>query len=108
MSILQDSATGFGLVQRATPDDNDKGGGAEVRWGLAESDMGSLHLDIDFSGLYAGLRFEDSVSHENFVLMLGIHNYKPWIDVTGVEEQETVWRWRFRSQRGQCMQRSFV
>lgn len=55
---------------------------AGSQWNLENSHNGSLILTVDSSGQYAGLQFTNKDLDQNFIVALGIHNYKGWLDIT--------------------------
>ena len=73
---------GFSLEQHHSPDDMDQ-------WNLTNSDKGFSDLTVDCSGQYGGLLFSDKIWDEQFVVILGIHNWKVWLDITDVGTDET-------------------
>jgi hypothetical protein len=73
---------GFHLEQRHSPDGN-------FQWNLANSNEGFSVLTLDSSGQYGGLRFSNTETGERFIVILGMHNWKVWLDITDIGTDET-------------------
>jgi hypothetical protein len=54
-----------------------------------DSNRGSLDLTVDRSGQYVGLLFNNRESGEQFIVVVGIHNWKFWLDITNIGMDET-------------------
>ncbi|KAK5558100.1 hypothetical protein LTR46_004279 [Exophiala xenobiotica] len=72
----------FSLEQHYSPDD-------KFQWNLTNSTEGFSFLTVDCSGQYGGLRFNNTESGEEFSVILGIHNWKAWLDITNIGTNET-------------------
>jgi hypothetical protein len=73
---------GFCLEQHHSPDD-------KFQWNLTNSNEGFSVLTVDSSGQYGGLRFHNTESGEQFIVILGIHNWIVWLDITDIGTDET-------------------
>ena len=73
---------GFCLEQHHSPDD-------KFQWNLMDSNEGFSDLTVDCSGQYGGLLFNNTESGEQFIVILGIHNWKVWLDITDIGTDET-------------------
>lgn len=47
-------------------------------------DGGNLALTLITSGQYAGLWFKNAENGDQFTVVLGVHNWKPWLDITDI------------------------
>lgn len=59
------------------------------QWNLTNSIEGFSDLTVDCSGQYGGLLFNNTESGEQFIVILGIHNWKVWLDITDISTDET-------------------
>ncbi|KAI2488086.1 HET domain-containing protein [Pyrenophora tritici-repentis] len=76
------SLNGFSLQQHYSPvSDN--------RWNISGSNGGFLEYTAIGSGNYGGLLFNNLETGEEFVVIVGIHNYKTWLDITTIGPSET-------------------
>jgi hypothetical protein len=73
---------GFCCEGHYNPDD-------KFQWNSTDSNRGFLDLTVDCSGQYIGLLFNNTESSEQFVVILGIHNWKVWLDITNIGTDET-------------------
>lgn len=76
------SLNGFSLEQRHFPDD-------KFQSKVTNSNEGFSVFSLDISGQYGGLLFNKIVSGEQFIVILGVHNWKPWLDITDISPDET-------------------
>lgn len=72
---------GFCLERHHSPDD-------KLQWNVTRSTEGVSVLTVDCSGQYGGLQFHNTESDEQFVVVLGIHNWKVWLDITDIGTDE--------------------
>jgi hypothetical protein len=59
------------------------------QWNLTNSIEGFSDLTVDCSGQYGGLLFNNTESGQQFIVILGIHNWKVWLDITDISTDET-------------------
>ncbi|KAF1995521.1 HET domain-containing protein [Amniculicola lignicola CBS 123094] len=53
-------------------------------------DDGILVLTLIRSGQYAGLWFKNAESGDQFTVVLGVHNWKSWLDITDIGADESL------------------
>ncbi|KAL5372029.1 hypothetical protein DPSP01_013802 [Paraphaeosphaeria sporulosa] len=73
---------GFNLEKHHNPD-------GFYRWTLEERRHGRFKLELVDSGAYGGALFGNTMTGEHFVAILGVHNWKVWLDVTEIEPHES-------------------
>jgi hypothetical protein len=73
---------GFYCEQHHNPDD-------KFQRNSADPNGGFLDLTVDCSGQYIGLLFNNKKSGEQFIVILGVHNWMVWLDITNIGTKET-------------------
>lgn len=73
---------GFHVDQYRSPDD-------QRHWDMTSSAEGTSILNVDASGQYGGLQLTNLDSGETFILVLGVHNWRDWMDITSLGVNET-------------------
>lgn len=56
---------------------------------MTSSDVGTSTLNVDASGQYGGLQLASLESSETLLVILGMHNWKVWMDITTLGGSET-------------------
>jgi hypothetical protein len=51
-------------------------------------DKGCLVLNLIASGQHGGLWFKSPESGDQFIVVLGVHNFKEWLDIAGISGDE--------------------